>query len=163
MRCSFPLPAGAGSRKILPIISLWGVHVVNSIVNFVYRFCMLLVGMVIYSWEEAKGRRAAAAACNLRDVIFVSLSRHRIRPSHNEIIWRRRRRRRIAFSGKDRQLFLRRNLGGDQETGPSRPRGRERAITGWFSSPISLCWAVQRGKSQTGVVSSTTSRNTSAK
>ena len=59
--------------------------------------------MVIYSSREEKGRGACTSS---RDVIFVSLSRHRIRPSHNEIIWRRRRRRRqIAFCDDSRHYI----------------------------------------------------------
>ena len=100
--------------------------------------------MVIYSSREEKGRGACTSS---RDVIFVSLSRHRIRPSHNEIIWRRRRRRQIAFCDDSRHYIYQisvviKKLDRRESTAAEREGGKEQSRVG-FSSPISLCRVVQ--------------------
>ena len=105
--------------------------------------------MVIYSSGREKGRGACTFS---RDVIFVSLSRHRIRPSHNEIIWRRRRRRQIAFCDDSRHYIYQisvviKKLDRRESTAAEREGGKEQSRVG-FSSPISLCRVVQRKTSR---------------
>ena len=82
-----------------------------------------------------------------RDVIFVSLSRHRIRPSHNEIIWRRRRWwRRIAFCDDSQHYCYQisvpiKKL--ERVHRQEREGEKEQSRVG-FSSPISRCRVVKR-------------------